>query len=80
MPYSTLEEIQQRKGELQAGIQKNTKQINMLWRDLTAPQPAESKGEMIASLVSNSVTAIDGFLLVRKLLKTYGWIFKRKKK
>jgi hypothetical protein len=38
---------------------------------------------MIASLVTNSITAIDAFLLVRKLMKTYGTIgnlFRRKKK
>jgi hypothetical protein len=78
--YNTLEQIQQRKSELRAGIQQQSDQIGTLWRRITAPQETTSKGELIASLVSNSVTAIDGFLLVRKLMKTYGWIFKRRKK
>ena len=78
--YNTLEEIQRRKEELQTGIQQQNEQIGTLWRELTTPQDTNSKVELIASLVTNSVTAIDGFLLVRKLLKTYGWIFKKKNK
>ena len=78
--YNTLDEIQQRKNELQAGIQQQSEQIGTLWHELTAPQESNSKGEMIASLVTNSITAIDGFLLVRKLIKNYGWLFKKKKK
>ena len=78
--YNTLEEIQRRKEELQTGIQQQNEQIGTLWRELTTPQDTNSKGELIASLVTNSVTAIDGFLLVRKLMKTYGWIFKKKNK
>ena len=78
--YNTLEEIQRRKEELQTGIQQQNEQIGTLWREMTTPQDTNSKVELIASLVTNSVTAIDGFLLVRKLLKTYGWIFKKKNK
>ncbi len=74
-PYQTLEEIQQRKEQLRASIQKETKTIGTLWHGLTAPQPATTTGEMVASLVSNSVTAIDAFLLVRKLMRTYGTVF-----
>ena len=66
--FNTLEEIQLRKEQLQSDIHAK------------APQPSSSKGELIASLVTNSITAIDGFLLVRKLMKTYGWLFKHKKK
>lgn len=78
--YNTLEEIQLRKDELQAGIQQQNEQISTLWHDLTTPQESNSKGELLANLVANSVTAIDGFLLVRKLMKTYGSLFKRKKR
>jgi len=52
----------------------------MLWHTLYSPQKASSKGELVANLLANSITAIDGFLLVRKLMKTYGYIFNRKKK
>lgn len=78
--YQTLEEIRIRKEKLQSDIQQENDQIGMLWRTLFAPQKASSKGELVANLVANSVTAIDGFLLMRKLIKTYGYIFNRKKK
>jgi hypothetical protein len=35
---------------------------------------------MIASLVTNSITAIDAFILVRKLMRNYGFLFGRKKR
>ena len=78
--YYTLEEIQLRKEKLQSDIDKESDQIGILWRTLYAPQKASSKGELVANLLANSITAIDGFLLVRKLMKTYGFLFNRKKK
>lgn len=78
--YRTLEEIQLRKEKLHSDIQQENDQIGILWRTLFAPQKASSKGELVANLIANSITAIDGFLLVRKLMKTYGYIFSRKKK
>ena len=78
--YSTLEQIQQRKEALHANIQKDNEQIGLLWHQLTAPQKSDSKGELIANLVSNSITAIDAFLLVRKLMKSYGHLFGKKKR
>ena len=80
MAYSSLEEIQSRKDQLKDDIQQQSGQITTIWRELTAPQPSSSKGEMIASLVTNSITAIDGFLLVRKLMRSYGFLFGRKKR
>lgn len=78
--YSTLEDIQQRKEAVQANIQKDNEQIGLLWHQLTAPQKSDSKGELIANLISNSITAIDAFLLVRKLMKSYGHLFGKKKR
>ena len=80
MAYSSLEEIQSRKDQLKDDIQQQSGQITNIWRELTAPQQSASKGEMIASLVTNSITAIDGFLLVRKLIRNYGFLFGRKKR
>ena len=77
--YNTLEDIQQRKDALQADIRKDNEQIGTLWRELTAPQKSDSKGELIANLVANSITAIDAFLLVRKLMKSYRYLFGKKK-
>lgn len=80
MNYSSLTEIQARKDELKDEIHQQSGQISTLWHDLTAPQESSSKGELIAHLVTNSITAIDGFLLVRKLIRSYGYIFGRKKR
>ena len=77
--YHTLEEIQKRKDELQADIRQESSQIGTLWHSLFDPKKASSKGELVANLLANSITAIDGFLLVRKLIKNYGFLFKRKK-
>ncbi|MBQ7513845.1 MAG: hypothetical protein IJS95_05585 [Prevotella sp.] len=80
MTYQTLEEIEKRKDELQTTIHAQGEQIGTLWHDLTAPQPSASKGEMIAHIVTNSITAIDGFLLVRKLIRNYGFLFGRRRR
>lgn len=80
MPYNTLEDIQLRKDELKDNIQQQSGQISTIWRELTTSHPANTKGEMIAGLITNSITAIDGFLLVRKLIRSYGYLFGRKKR
>ena len=80
MNYKSLTEIQARKDELKTDIQQESDHITDLWHGLTASQQSSSKGELIAGLVSNSITAIDGFLLVRKLMKSYSHIFGRKKR
>lgn len=78
--YSSLDELQARKDELKDEIHQQSGQISTLWHDLVTPQESSSKGELIAHLVSNSITAIDGFLLVRKLMRSYSYIFGRKKR
>ena len=34
----------------------------------------------LSDLIGNAITAVDAFLLVRKLMNTYGWLFGRRKK
>jgi hypothetical protein len=72
--YRTLEEIRQRKDELLDQIQVDNKKISTKWNQLFAKHEENSKGEYIATLVSNSVTIIDLFFLYRKLKKNYGGI------
>ncbi|MBR1548294.1 MAG: hypothetical protein IJ637_06170 [Prevotella sp.] len=73
--YNTIEDIQARKSELSAAIHEGNDRIADIWHELITPPESKSKGELIANLVSNSVTAIDGFLLVRKLVRNYGFLF-----
>ena len=78
--YNTLEDIALRKDELKAQIDKESDKIGTLWRSLFIPPKPASKGELIANLISNVITAVDAFLLVRKLMNTYGWLFGSRKK
>ena len=81
--YHTLEDIRQRKDELLDQMQTDNKQFFTLWGSLFVKRENATRGDYIASLVTNSVTIIDLFLLYRKLRKNYGSIFalfkKRKK-
>lgn len=75
--YHTLDEIRQRKDQLSEELQKDSTRFSTLWGQLFVKRKDTTKGEFIASMVTNSITAIDAFLLVRKLLKNYRSIFKR---
>ena len=55
--YNTLEDIALRKDELKAQLSDNSEKIGTLWRDLFVPQKANSKGELIANLIGNAITA-----------------------
>ena len=70
--YRTLEEIRQRKDQLLDEMQQDNKQFTTLWNQLFVKSENSSRGDYIASIVTNSVTVIDLFLLYRKLRKNYG--------
>lgn len=78
--YYTLEDIQLRKDELQTQIQEKSDRIGTLWNGLFTPRKANTKGELVANIISNSITAFDTFMLVRKLMGKYGFIFRGKSK
>jgi len=77
--YNTLEDIQLRKEQLAAQIQQDNKQFSSLWNQLFVKRQEASKGEWIAGIITNGITAVDTFLLVRKLFKNYGHIFHKSK-
>ena len=70
--YRTLEEIRQRKDQLLDEMQQDNKQFTTLRNQLFVKSENSSRGDYIASIVTNSVTVIDLFLLYRKLRKNYG--------
>ena len=78
--YRTLEDIRQRKDELLDQMQGDSKQFTKLWNQVFVKSENSSRGDYIASLITNSVTVIDLFLLYRKLKRNYGSIFGKKKK
>ena len=73
--YHTLEDIRRRKDELLDQLQTDKKEFSTLWSGLFVKRENASCGDYIASMVTNSVTIIDLFLLYRKLKKTYGGVF-----
>ena len=80
---NTLEEIRASKEELHAEIQKKEEMIASTWESLWVPTKANTKGEMVSHIIANSITAIDAFLTMRKLISRYGHLFgigRRKKK
>ena len=81
--FCTLDEIRERKDALLDEIQKDRDKVTSLWNQTFLKRDESSKGDYIASLVSNGFMALDAFLLVRKLMKGYGYLFgksRRKKK
>ena len=81
--FCTLEEIRERKDALLDEIQKDHDKVTTLWNQTFLKRDETSKGDYIAGLVSNGFMAIDAFLLARKLINGYGYLFgrgKRKKK
>ena len=78
--YRTLEEIRQRKDELLDEIQQDNTKFSALWNQVFIKREGNSKGDYIAGLVSNGFVAFDTFLMIRKLIKGYGFLFGKKKK
>ena len=76
--YHTLEEIRLRKEELASEIQQDNAKFSTLWNQTFVKREGSTKGEYISGLIANSITAIDAFLLVRKLMKNYGSLFGKK--
>ena len=78
--YRTLDEIRERKDELLDELQQDSTKMSTMWNQVFLKREENSKGDYIASLVSNGVMAFDAFLLIRKLMKGYGYLFGKSKK
>ena len=79
--YTSLEQLHQRKEQLQEIIGLEDKEIHRLWSQLIAKDKNSSRGEQLAAFVSYGVMAYDGVMMLRKLKKGYGSmlnIFRRK--
>ena len=77
--YRTLDEIRLRKEEIAEELERDNTQCTTLWNRTFIKREGNTKGEYIAGLITNSITAIDAFLLIRKLMKGYGGLFRKKK-
>jgi hypothetical protein len=73
--YHSLDEIRLRKEELAEAIQRDSTKFSTLWNQTFIKREGNTKSEYISGLIANSITAIDAFLLIRKLMKGYGNLF-----
>lgn len=78
--YSNIEEIQLRKEETLTAIQQSKEKIAVLWSDLTTVKISNDRGEMIAGIISKGIMAFDAVMVVSKLYRRYGSLFKKKKR
>ena len=78
--FRTLEEIRLRKDELISQIQDDNTKFTSLWNQTFIKREGNTKSDYISGLIANSVTAIDIFLVVRKLMKNYKGLFGKKSK
>lgn len=80
MAYHTIEEIEARREELRDELSKSNEQMSNLWASLTATHRPNTRGELITSIISKSITAFDAFMLGRKLFMQYKHLFRRKRR
>ena len=74
--YRNIEDIQLRKEELRTSIDQRSEIIANLWSDLTTVKRSGDKGEMVAGVISKSIMAFDAVMVVSKLYRRYGKVFK----
>ena len=79
-PPQTLDEIRERKDQLLEELNADNSEFGKKWHQLFVSKESSSKAEFITGLIANSITAIDAFLVVRKLFKNYASLFGFKKK
>ena len=78
--YRTLDEIRMRKDELLNELQQDNTKFTTLWNQVFLKREDNTKAEYITGLVSNGIVAFDTFLMIRKLIKNYGFLFGKKNK
>ena len=77
--YRTLDEIQERKDELLDELRQDNTKMSTMWNQVFLKRENNTKTDYIASIVSNGIVAFDTFMLIRKLMKGYGFLFGKKK-
>ena len=85
LDYRSLDEIQRRKDQVLNELRQDNSQISTLWNQIFVKLENSTKADYITSLVSNGIIAFDTFMLIRKLMKSYRFLFgsssrKRKRK
>ena len=74
-PYTSLEEIQMRKEQLDEVIELENKEIKRLWGQLTDNNEELTRGQQIGKYIEYGILAFDGVMTLRKLQRNYGSFF-----
>ena len=77
--YRTLDEIRERKDELLDELRQDSTKMSTMWDQVFLKRENNTKTDYIASIVTNGIVAFDTFMLIRKLMKGYGFLFGKKK-
>ena len=77
--YRTLDEIRERKDELLDELHQDNAKMSTMWNQVFLKRENNTKTDYIASIVSNGIVAFDTIMLIRKLMKGYGFLFGKKK-
>ncbi len=77
--YRTLDEIRERKDELLDELRQDNTKMSTMWDQVFLKRENNTKTDYIASIVTNGIVAFDTFMLIRKLMKGYGFLFGKKK-
>ena len=77
--YRTLDEIRERKDELLDELRQDNTKMSTMWNQVFLKRENNTKSDYIASIISNGIVAFDTIMLIRKLMKGYGFLFGKKK-
>ena len=77
--YRTLDEIRERKDELLDELKQDNAKMSTMWNQVFLKRENNTKSDYIASIISNGIVAFDTIMLIRKLMKGYGFLFGKKK-
>jgi hypothetical protein len=69
--FRTLDDIRQRKQQLRQQMDGQQQQVEQLWRTLFVKPSESTRGQFVQSVIANSALAIDAFLMLRKLRRSY---------
>ena len=77
--YRTLDEIRERKDELLDELKQDNTKMSTMCNQVFLKRENNTKSDYIASIISNGIVAFDTIMLIRKLMKGYGFLFGKKK-
>lgn len=78
--FRNIEDVQLKKEELRVAIEQHKDNISALWGELTTVKKSNDKGELVSGIISKGIMAFDAVMVVSKLYRRYGNLFKKKRR